>query len=96
MIRRKAAAHESGLNDLKDVQEKLLYLPLSGDGVFGSALAQQLKKRKEQNDQVSELLPEFAAHGQKRNAQERDRKRPYASAFGASYGTRNYQQRAQI
>jgi hypothetical protein len=30
MIRKKAAASESGLNTLKDIQAKVLYLPLVG------------------------------------------------------------------
>jgi hypothetical protein len=30
-----AAASESGLNTLKDIQAKVLYLPLTAEGVFG-------------------------------------------------------------
>ena len=38
IARRKAAASDTGLNNLKDVQAKVLYLPLTGDGVFGKGL----------------------------------------------------------
>lgn len=60
IIRRKAAASDTGLNNLKDVQAKVLYLPLTGDGVFGKGLEENLKKRKEQKEQLSDLVPEFA------------------------------------
>ena len=42
-IRRKAAVSDSGLNNLKDIQ--VLYLPLTGDGVFVKGLKYSLKKR---------------------------------------------------
>jgi hypothetical protein len=60
MIRRKAAASESGLNTLKDIQAKVLYLPLTAEGVFGEGLEDKLEKRKEQREQLKELLPEFS------------------------------------
>lgn len=60
IIRRKAAASDTGLNNLKDVQAKVLYLPLTGDGVFGKGLEENLKKRKEQKEQLSDLVPDFA------------------------------------
>ena len=60
LIRRKAAAADSGLSNLKDVQAKVLYLPLSSDGVFGKGLEEKLEKRKEQKDQLEDLLPEFS------------------------------------
>ena len=44
IIRRKAAVSDTGLNNLKDVQAKVLYLPLTGDGVFGKGLEENLKK----------------------------------------------------
>ncbi|MCG8076955.1 MAG: hypothetical protein JAY75_12015 [Candidatus Thiodiazotropha taylori] len=59
IIRRKAAASDTGLNNLKDVQAKVLYLPLTGDGVFGKGLEENLKKRKEQKEQLSDLVPDF-------------------------------------
>ncbi|XP_063396797.1 uncharacterized protein LOC134681215 [Mytilus trossulus] len=59
MIRRKAAATESGLNNLKDIQTKVLYLPLSNEGVFGKGLEDKLEKRKEQREQLDDLLPEY-------------------------------------
>ncbi|CAG2257755.1 unnamed protein product [Mytilus edulis] len=59
MIRRKAAATESGLNNLKDIQAKVLYLPLSNEGVFGKGLEDKLEKRKEQREQLDDLLPEY-------------------------------------
>lgn len=41
MIRRKCASSDSGLNNLKDIQAKTLYLPLTEDGVFGKGLEKQ-------------------------------------------------------
>jgi hypothetical protein len=60
MIRRKAATSESGLNTLKCIQAKVLYLPLTAEGVFGEGLEDKLGKRKEQREQLKELLPEFS------------------------------------
>ena len=37
IIRRKAAASDTGLNNLREVQAKVFYLPLSDNGVFGSS-----------------------------------------------------------
>lgn len=59
MIRRKCAATDAGINNLNDIQAKVLYLPLSDDGVFGQGLEKQLEKRKEQREQLEDLLPEF-------------------------------------
>ena len=59
LIRRKATAQDSGLVNLKDMRSKCQYLPLTGDGVFGKGLETCLEKRKEQREQLSELLPEF-------------------------------------
>ena len=59
IIRRKAAISDTGLNTLKDVQSKVLFLPLSGDGVFGKGLEDRLKHRKEQKDQLNDLVPEL-------------------------------------
>lgn len=61
MIRRKAAITDTGLNTLKDVQSKVLHLPLTHDGVFGKGLESVLKHRKEQKDQLNDLVPEFSA-----------------------------------
>ena len=60
IIWRKAAASDTGLNNLRKVQAKVLYLPLSGDGVFGCRLQEHLRKRKEQKELLSDLVPEFA------------------------------------
>ena len=62
MIRRKCASSDSGLNNLKDIQAKTLYLPLTEDGVFGKGLEKQLEKRKEQKEQLNDLLPEFTTN----------------------------------
>ena len=51
---------DTGLNNLRDVQAKVLYLPLSGEGVFGKGLEGNLQKRKEQKEQLSDLVPDFA------------------------------------
>jgi hypothetical protein len=59
MIRRKGASSDSVLNNLKDIQAKTLYLPLTEDEVFGKGLEKQLEKRKEQKEQLNDLLPEF-------------------------------------
>ena len=58
-IRRKAAVSDSGLDTLKDIHSKVMFLPLTGDGVFGSGLQDKLKCRKEQKEQLSDLVPEF-------------------------------------
>ena len=55
----KAAATDSGLNNLKEVQAKMFYLPLTEDGVFGKGLEENLKKRKEQKEQLSDLVPDL-------------------------------------
>lgn len=61
MIRRKASMYETGLTEVKDtiLKDRLVQLPLSQDGVFGSALDSLLKDRKEKSQQLSELLPEM-------------------------------------
>lgn len=77
VIRRKAAASDTGLNNFKEVQAKVLYLPLSDEGVFGKGLEDSLKKRKEQREHLSDLVPDF---GDPRS----DRKRKF------SYDTRSW------
>ncbi|XP_063412309.1 uncharacterized protein LOC134695064 [Mytilus trossulus] len=59
LVRRQASAQDSGLTGLKDMSNKCQYLPLTNDGVFGKGLEIALEKRKEQKDQLSDLLPEF-------------------------------------
>ena len=59
MIRRKIASSEAGFNSIKGVQEKVLYLPLSGEGVFGQGLQDKLEKHKDDRAQVDSLLPEI-------------------------------------
>ena len=59
LIRRKCASHDSGLNNLTNVTSKMIYLPLTGDGVFGSGLEKELKHRKDQKDQIKDLVPEL-------------------------------------
>ena len=94
MVRRKAACADSGLSGL-DVQSKVLCLPLSGDGVFGKGLQDQLKQRKEQKDQLSELMPELSF---KRPSQAPvKRKLPPAtvtssSSYGNRYSSNNFSQ----
>ena len=65
LVRRKAAAQDSGLVTLNEIKDKTQYLPLTGEGVFGEALNNCLEKCKEQKEQRNDLLPELA----------RDRKR---------------------
>jgi len=38
LIRRKAAAADTGLDDVREVQAKVMPLPLSASGVFGKGL----------------------------------------------------------
>jgi len=57
MIRRKATIADTGLESLKDISAKVL--DLSGDGVFGNSLEAKLKNRKEQKDQLSDLVQEL-------------------------------------
>jgi len=59
LSRRKAAVSDTGLNTLKDVHTKVMYLPLSAEGVFGTGLQTSLKNRKDQKDQLNDLVPEF-------------------------------------
>ena len=68
LVRRKAAASDSGLGNLKDIQAKVLYLPLSPEGVFGKGLEEKLEKRKEQKEQLDDLLPEFSSNRNKRKS----------------------------
>ena len=56
IIQRKARASDTGLNNLREEQAKVFYLPLSGNGVFGSGLQENLIKRKEQKEQLSDLV----------------------------------------
>ena len=48
LIRRKKAAQNSGLITLKDIQNKIVCLPLTTDGVFGKELEVKLKKKREE------------------------------------------------
>ncbi|KAH3836049.1 hypothetical protein DPMN_109418 [Dreissena polymorpha] len=59
LVRRKAAVTDTGLSTLKDIHSKVMYLPLSSEGVFDSGLHSKLKSRKEQKDQLNDLMPEF-------------------------------------
>lgn len=59
LIRRKAATQDCGLANINDINIKSQYLPLTDDGLFGSGLEKCLEKRKEQKDQLTDLLPEF-------------------------------------
>ena len=81
IVRRKAAASDTGLNNLRDVQAKVLYLPLSGEGVFGKGLEGNLQKRKEQKEQLSDLVPDFA---QARSDSGRKRKLLTTGALGTT------------
>ena len=46
-IKRKAGVSDTGLSNLKDVRGMVLYVLLTGDGVFGKGLEENLKKGKE-------------------------------------------------
>ena len=59
LIRRRAAGEDSGLANVKELNSKCQYLPLTDDGLFGQAFESCLEKRKEQKDQLNDLLPEF-------------------------------------
>lgn len=81
MIRRKASESDSGLNTLKDIQAKVLYLPLSHEGVFGKGLEDKLKARKEQKDQLDDLMPELG-DGKRGNKRKSDMNR---DNWGSNY-----------
>ena len=66
VIRRKVACFDTGLGSLKDIQAKVTGLPLTGLVVFGKGLEETLKNRKEQNDQLLDLIPELSGKGLKR------------------------------
>ncbi|CAG2257573.1 unnamed protein product [Mytilus edulis] len=55
----KCAATDAGINNLNDIQAKVLYLRLSDDGVFRRGLEKEREKRKEQRGQLEDVLPEF-------------------------------------
>lgn len=59
LIRRKAVMEDTGLNDIKELKNPLLSLPLSSGGVFGEKFEQTLKDRIEKDKQLKELLPEL-------------------------------------
>ena len=59
LIRRKAAAADTGLDDVREVQARVMPLPLSASGVFGKGLDEQLKCIKEQKDQLNDWVPEI-------------------------------------
>ena len=63
IIRRKAAISDSGLSSVKDAQNNVASLPLSGDGICGKGLEDKLKQRKEQREQLTDLLPEYNSRG---------------------------------
>ena len=75
IICHKAAASDSGLADLKDVQAKVMYLTLTGDGVFGKGLEQQIRVCKEQKKQLKDILTDWPDN----NA--RPQKRRFSSSF---------------
>ena len=66
IVRRKAAASDTGLSSVKDVNTKIHCLPLSDEGVFGKGLEEKLKQRKDQKEQLSDLLPEYHANKQQK------------------------------
>lgn len=70
LIRRKAAAQDTGLVTLKDIHSKIISLPLTNDGVFGKKLEEKLKERKEQKDSIKDLIPEWNERNQKRKFSE--------------------------
>ena len=51
MISRMAVASDSGLKILEDIKTKVLYLPLTSEGVFGEALKKKLENSK--NDGIN-------------------------------------------
>ena len=62
IVRRKAAASDTGLSSVKDVNTIIHCLPLSDEGVFGKGLEEKLKQRKDHKEQLSDLLPEYHAN----------------------------------
>ena len=86
MIRRKAAIADTGLSTLKDVQSKVLILPLSHEGVFGKGLENVLKHRKEQKDQINDLVPEFSKSMKRKfqggGERQPPNKKPYTENMG--------------
>ena len=67
-IRRKAAAQESGLITLKDIQNEIACSPLIADGISGKKLKEKLKERKEQKDSWKYFIPVWNDRGQKKNS----------------------------
>ena len=62
IVRRKASASDT----VKDVNTKIHCLSLSDEGRFGKGLEEKLKQRKDQKEQLSDLLPEYHANKQQK------------------------------
>lgn len=70
MIKREAAAQDTGLVTLKGIHSKIISLLLTNDGVFGKKLEGKLKERKEQKDSIKDSIPEWNENNQKRKSPE--------------------------
>ena len=91
LIGRKAAAKDSGLITLKDILNKLVYLPLTA---FEKTLEEKLKERKEQKDSFKDLIPEWNDRGLKKNFTNSNKsnfKRQIVTTNSISNGKTNYQ-----
>ena len=58
--------------NLSDIKDKTQYLPLSGEGDFGNGLKSCLENRKEQKDQLNDLLLGLGQGRKKRADFDRD------------------------
>lgn len=59
IIRRKATVVDMGLENVKDLYKQADLLPLSSEGVLGTAFETKLKNRQEKNKEMKHLLPEL-------------------------------------
>lgn len=59
MICRKATIVDMGLENVRDLSKQADLLPLTHDGVLGTAFESKLKDRKEKNKEMKDLIPEL-------------------------------------
>ena len=80
IIRRKATIVDMGLDNVKDIAKQAELLPLTGEGVLGSAFEEKLKDRKEKLKEMKDLVPELET--KRTSFQGFKRKTSYSGQYG--------------
>ena len=80
IIRRKATIVDMGLDSVKDIAKQAELLPLTGEGVLGSAFEEKLKDRKEKLKEMKDLVPELET--KRMSFQGFKRKTSYSGQYG--------------